>query len=148
MGTLETETELLLVVQEPEEDYSCDNPSELQHELFGYALIVGSGLFFEVMSLIVRYLSAYAQVPAKNIVFLRGLTQVIFALFCTFFLLNSDDALTVPFSSVPLLLLRGAFGGASLTFDFSMLQRVQLGPATSIFFLSEFHSISTNILSN
>lgn len=56
---------------------------ELQHEMLGYSLIMGSGLFFESMDYIVRYITAYAGVSANNIVLLRGGVQTVLALLIT-----------------------------------------------------------------
>ncbi len=115
-----------------------ESSDELQHEVFGYTLIVGSGIFFETMALLIRYVTAYTGIPATNIVFLRGVVQSSLALFIACFFMNREEALNIPQSSWPLLVLRGVLGGASLAFDFPMLRRVPLGPATSVFFLSTF----------
>ncbi len=115
-----------------------ESSNGLQHELFGYMLLVGSGVFFETMALLIRYVTAYAGIPAKNIVFLRGVVQSSLALFTACFLMNREEALNVPRSSWPLLVVRGVLGGAALGFDFPMLRRVPLGPAISVVFLSTF----------
>ena len=135
MNSLDLETKPLLAPGDLEKG-SHENRSELQYELYGYVLIVSSGLFFETMSMLVRWCTAYEGIEAKNIVFLRGLVQTALSLFSACLLTNRDETLRVPRDSWRLLGLRGLLGGVSLAFDFPMIKRVPLGPATSIYFLS------------
>lgn len=138
MDSLDSETKPLLISRDPENCLREDDPHEPRHELYGYGLVLGSGIVFATMASIIRYITGYAGIHASTIVFLRGITQSVLALCSGYCLFNRDDTLKVPRGSWTLLTLRGALGGASLAFAYSMLRRVPLGTATSVLFISTF----------
>ena len=110
-------------------------------EAYGYALMLLSAGFFEVMGLIARAATVYHGVSVPNIVFLRGLVQFILGVASSFTFAEPKDVYGVPRNLLPLLTLRGLFGAVSLSLTYTALSLVPLGVCTSLFFLNPIFTI-------
>lgn len=115
----------------------------LQHESFGYMMLLLSAVGYSAMGLCLRIATGYHKFPVQCVLVIRGTLQTLLALSWITTLTDAKKSFSLSRRLVGLLFLRGLGGGVSMALSFYGLSRVPMGIFASIFFLSAFDQSAT-----
>lgn len=141
-----SESEPLLPKSLPATSYrpSAENPLT---ELYGYAFMLLSSIFFSSMTFLVHVSEKYFHYPVAGTFFLRGLVTLLFSLIYFLFSRNARKGLqTLTRPQVFFIMLRGVSGSCGVIAIFSALKRLPMGEATSLFFVNPIFTLILSVV--
>ncbi len=118
-----------------------------RHEITGYLLMILAALFFGMLGVLVRYVTAYRGLALPTVVLVRGLTQTTLTLVTMRLLPKSQRLFPKTQKLWWALALRGVLGALTITALFGSYKLLEFSIADSIFSISECCTIASHELS-
>ena len=116
-------------------------------EITGLLLMVLSALFFGLLGVLVRYVTAYCGLALSTVVLVRGATQTALTLFTTRIVSDGQKTFRNSRQLWVALALRGSSGALALVALVGSYKLLDFSVASSIFYTSKWHTtISHHII--